>query len=163
MALIIEDGTIVANADSYITVAEYNAWADARFGARSTAPNCDEDTEALILRAMDYFETLAFVGFKSISTQALQWPRDSVYIDNYYVTPNEIPKEVKTALYELSYAEEAGTGELNEIERKVTSEKVGSIAVTYDKSSSRGINVAPSLSMRKLLRSGGSGFVVSRA
>ncbi|MFW0776261.1 MAG: DnaT-like ssDNA-binding protein, partial [Rickettsiales bacterium] len=33
MALVIEDGSIVSGANSYITVAEYSTWADARFGA----------------------------------------------------------------------------------------------------------------------------------
>lgn len=163
MALTIEDGTIVANANSYITIAEYNTWADARFGAsRSTAPD-DTVAEQIILRAMDYFETLSFIGRQAEDNQPLQWPRSWVSIDGFAVEANEIPKEVKNSIYELAYAEEQGEGQLNVIERKVTSETVGPISVSYDKSTSRSTVVASSRSMRKLLKGGGGGFVVNRA
>lgn len=165
MALVIEDGSIVAGATSYITVVEYNTWADARFGsARATAPADDAAAEQLILRAMDYFEAQSFKGYLVEQTQPLQWPRSWVVIDGYSVDPDEIPKEVKNSLYELAYAEEQGEGELNVLERKVTSEKVGPVAVSYsDSSSSRNSNVAVSSSMKKLLQNSGGGFAVSRA
>lgn len=167
MALTIEDGTNVANADSYITVAEYNTWADARFGSgRSTAPATDAAAEQLILRAMDYFEGLEFQGIKTYESQALQWPRAWVVIDGYAKESDEIPTEVKKALYELTYAEELGDGELNQVERKVQSETVGPISVTYSSgSASNTLNPGVTKAIRKLLKNGtgGSGFKVSRA
>ena len=158
MTLIIEDGSIVANANSYVTVAEYQAWADARFTAgRSTAPLCGEDVEALIFRAMDYFEAQSFIGTKVSSTQSLQWPRNSVYIDTYYQSNLSIPKEVKNSIYELSYGEETGNSELSVVDRKVKREKVSSIEVEYaDNSSSTSTVVAVPTAMKKLLTAGGS-------
>jgi len=162
MTLVIEDGSIVPGANSYITVAEYSAWADARFGvSRSTASSCDEDAERLILRAMDYFEAQEFIGYKKQSDQPLQWPRNDVYIDSYYVSNSTIPNEVKISIYELAYAEEQGNGELTAVDRKVKREKVASIEVEYaDGSSSTVTNRAVPNAMKKLLEAGGGMRVV---
>ncbi len=153
MALVIEDGTIVAGANSYITVDEYKSWANARFGSgRTTAPACDPDTEQLILRATDWFENNSFQGCKVESDQSLQWPRSWVVIDTFAVESNEIPPEVKTAIYEIAYAEEAGDGQLDPVEREVKKEKVGDLEVEYmDGSPTRTQNVAVSRAMKKLL------------
>lgn len=167
MALTIEDGTNVSGADSYITATEYQTWANARFGSgRSTAPANDAAAEQLILRAMDYFEGVMFQGIKTYESQPLQWPRAWVVIDGYAKESDEIPTEVKKALYELTYAEEQGDGELNQVERKVQSETVGPISVTYSSgSSSRTLNPSVSRALNKLIKkgAGGSSFVVSRA
>lgn len=163
MALTIEDGTVVSGADSYITVAEYNTWADARFGSgRSTAPATDAAAEQLILRAMDYFETLNFQGEIYDDDQPLQWPRTSVVIDRIPINYNEIPKEVKNALYELSYAEEKSLGMLNVWERKTIMEKVGPVEKRFSEgSATRKIPVAVHKWVKKLLVS--SGTFVMRA
>lgn len=157
MTLIIEDGSIVSNAKSYITAQEYKDWADARFGSgRSTSPACDDDVEALIFRAMDYFEAQEFQGLKVSSTQSLQWPRYSVCIDSYTVSSASIPNEVKQSIYELAYAQELGSGELNQIDRKVKRSKVDVIEVEYaDNASSTVINVSVPNAMKKLLAYGG--------
>lgn len=153
--LIVEDGTNVTGANSYVTASEYLEWSDARFGFdRSGAPNCDDEVEPFILRAMDYFEAQSFIGAKKESSQPLQWPRSNVYIDGYY--KEGIPEEVKRSIYELAYAEEKGNGELLSIDRKVKREKVSSIEVEYaDNSSSTTINRAIPNAMKKLLALGG--------
>lgn len=157
MALTIEDGSIVTGANSYITVAEYNAWADARFGSgRSTAPADDTATEQLILRAMDYFETQSFKGAIVQEDQPLQFPRYGLVIDGYVKDSDEIPKEVKTSIYELAYANELSIGQLNTEERTVKREKIDGIEVEYaDNSSSSDYSPAISMTMRKLLSNGG--------
>lgn len=165
MPLIIEDGTIVPNANSYITIAEYNDWANVRFGTRDTAPAADEDAEALILRAMDYFEAQSFTGQKTDSTQPLQWPRAWVTIDRYAIDANTIPTEVKRSIFELTYAEEIGESKLAITERQTKKEKIGSIEVEYsDGSGARNFNPAIPAAMKKLLVSSGSAnFIVGRA
>lgn len=164
MTLIIEDGSIVSGANSYITIDEYAAWADARFGAdRDAAPACDADVEALVFRAMDYFEAQSFQGVKVSSTQSLQWPRYGVSIDDYAVDSDSIPNEVKQSIYELAYAQELGSGELNTIERKTKREKVDVIEVEYaDNASSTVINVSVPNAMKKLLSYGGGQHRVIR-
>lgn len=162
MALTIEDGTIVTGADSYISETDYQAWADARFGAsRSTAPADDAAAESLILRAMDYFEGSNFKGVKTTEDQPLQWPRAYVAIDSYEVGTGEIPNQVKLALYELTYMEETSEGLSNTIERAVTKEKIGPIEVEYDENaSSRTMTPSVTRAMSKLLQAGGGLRVV---
>lgn len=162
MTLIVEDGTSVENANSYVSETEYLAWADARFGiSRATAPATEEAAAPLILRATDSFEMNRFKGIKTSSSQSLQWPRTGVYIDNIYIESNAVPNEVKLAIYELTYAEEAGKGDLNTIERNVKKKKVASIEVEYsDTAGSRATNIAASRSLRKLLEFGGSNMVM---
>jgi len=163
MTITVEDGSLVSAANSYITVDEYRDWSSARFGPRSTEKGCDEDIEALILRATDYFESQPFIGLKVTRDQTMQWPRQSVTIDGYYVDADSIPSEVKNSIYELAYAEEIGEGELNTVDREVTSETVGPISVTYrENASARNLNVSTSKAMRKLL-AGGGGLMVMRA
>lgn len=159
MTLIIEDGSNVSGANSYITVAEYTAWANARFGAsRASLPSDEAAYEALIYRAMDYFEAQPFKGLKVNDSQPLQHPRSGLVIDGYYVDTNEIAKEVKLSLYELAYVEERGNSELASIGRQDEMIKVGPITVkTSDNAASRTVNVSVPNAMRKLIGGGGYG------
>lgn len=155
MSLIIEDGSIVAGADSYVTAIQYQAWADARFGAsRSTAPANDAAAEVLILRAMDYFESLPLNGEKLTKAQPLQFPRSNLVIDSYYIETTEIPSQVIDSIYELTYAQETGDGLMNTVERATKMEKVGALEVEYmDNASARSNNPAVTAYLRKLVRS----------
>ena len=168
MALVIEDGSIVSGADSYVTAAEYSAWADKRFtAARSTAPADEAATDALIYRATDYFESQSFKGVLVEEDQPMQWPRAGVVIDGYDVSYTDIPKEVKTAIFELAYAQETGAGKLNQVERAKKKTKVDVIEVEYsDTASSVTLTPSVSLSLRKLLSGatyGGNVFEIRRA
>ena len=74
--LIIEDGTGVANANSYASADDARAWAALRgitlpeFIEGSTDP-----VETLLITAMDYLESQNFIGFQATPVQALSWPR----------------------------------------------------------------------------------------
>jgi len=150
MALVVEDGSLVANANSYVSAADFVAWADARGVTYPSYP----EIEQKIMRAMDYIESLNFVGQKHEETQALQWPRDYVLIDGYSVESDEIPKEVKTALYEAIKLEIDGDSKIAASERETVSESIGDISVTYKANSSmkRG-TPAMSKALRKIIRS----------
>ena len=128
MALIIENGSLVTGANSYITVDGWKSWMDDR---NISHTNSDSKIEGAIMRAMDYFESLHFVGEKHEDTQALQWPRDYVYIDGYSIESDEIPKEVKAAMYEVTKMELDGDSPIKEQGRATVSEKIGDIQVTY--------------------------------
>lgn len=127
MALIVEDGSLVSGADSYVTLAEFKAWADKRGISYGT----DEAVTQQIYRAMDYIEGLDFIGEKSDENQSLQWPRDQVIIDGYYIDSDEMPAELKVAVYESVKAEIDGDSRMTASERRTISEKVDSIQVTY--------------------------------
>jgi len=135
MTLIIEDGSVVANANSYITVAQFKDWADSRGITYGT----DQEVEQGILRAMDWFERQFFIGNKANENQPLQWPRTEALIDGYYADATEIPKEVVTALYEATKVELDGNSQLNNEDRRTIREQVGDISVEYAENSNNRI------------------------
>lgn len=152
MALIIEDGTQVANANSYVTEAELTAYATAR-GITIT-----DDTEELLIKAMDYIESLEFIGLKVSSTQPLSWPRAFVIIDTYYVNIDMIPQELKNGQIEVALAIDRDQDPLDDVARTTQTETVGPLSVTYaaNSASTTTVRKIPS-ALRKLLSSGGIG------
>ena len=153
MALVIEDGTQVAGANSYVTSTEIEAYADARGVTLTT------DAEILAIKAMDFIESQTYLGTKYTSTQALQWPREGVYIDGYEVAVTDIPQELKNAQMAAALSIDSGTDPLSSVERGIKMQQVGDLKVEYDEdgasvSISRSINAA----MRKLLAGGSGGF-----
>ena len=76
--IIVEDGSVVAGANSYVTEAELTTYAADR-GITLTAA-----TDVLLIKAMDYIESLSFIGTKFSEGQSLQWPRSNVYIDGFW-------------------------------------------------------------------------------
>jgi hypothetical protein len=151
MALIIEDGSGVANANSYVTAAQWDAWATARGISHSHSTS---KIEEYILTAMDYFEAQYFIGRKATDEQELQWPRTEVYIDSYSVDSDEIPKQVKNAVYEITRTVSDGNFALSARERQTTQEKIGDITVTYKNNASmRKETPAVTSALRKITKS----------
>jgi hypothetical protein len=149
MALVVENGSVVAGANSYVTLAEYRDWANAR-GIVSS----DSDTilERQVLRAMDYFEQLLFIGNKANENQPLQWPRTEALIDGYYADATEIPVQVRRALYEAIKVEVDGYSEWNTQDRRTLREKVGDIEIEYaGNSENRTITPALTAALSKLV------------
>lgn len=148
MALVVEDGSVVAGANTYITLAEFKAWADDRGISYGT----DDAVNKQIYRAMDYFERLQFIGNKANENQPLQWPRTEALIDGYYADATEIPPQVKIAVYEAVVVEAAGDSELETQDRRTIREKVGDIEVQYaENSSNRKITPALQYALNKIV------------
>lgn len=131
MALVVEDGSIVAGANSYVTIAEYRSWAN----DRGIDVEASQLLEKSIYRAMDFFEQLHFIGNKANENQPLQWPRTEALIDGYYADATEIPTQVKTALYEAIKVEIDGYSQLNIEDRRTIKEKIGDIEIQYAENS----------------------------
>lgn len=149
MALVVEDGSVVTGANTYVTVAEFKAWAD----DRGITYGDDAAISADIYRAMDYFERLQFIGNKANENQPLQWPRTEALIDGYYADATEIPAPVKLAIYEAIVVEAAGNSELNVQDRKTLREKIGDIEVVYaDNSENRKITPALQYALNKIVQ-----------
>ena len=99
--LIIEDGTIVANANSFATDAEFKTYANIRnFDIPATQP----DREALLILAMDYLagKELDMKGARVSATQELMYPRKGVCTNNFTVASTDIPSTLKKAQMELA-------------------------------------------------------------
>lgn len=159
MAIIVEDGTIVANANSYVSEADLTAYATQR-GITLTAGK-----EQLLIKAMDYLETLNYIGTKKTEGQSLQWPRDEVYIDGYYIESTTIPQELKNAQMMLAIEIDSGNNPLSTIDRATKKEKVDVLEVEYmDNAASTAIIRSVSSMLRKLLKpgAGGTQFMVNR-
>jgi hypothetical protein len=155
--IIVEDGTIVENANSYVTVAELNAYATAR------GLTIESDEEPLLIRAMDYLESLHFIGLKLTEAQPLQWPRWNVFIDGFFVSSETIPSLLKEAQMEVALAIDSGNDPLADIPRVVSSVSVGAVSVSY--MDGRALPLIRKV-MKKLskliLSSGGTEFKVRR-
>lgn len=100
MALVIEDGTIVAGANSYIDVPAAKAYASARGVDLGTD---DAVTEQRLLGAMDYLESLSYKGARTDpDEQSLAWPRTGVTFDGRTFGDNTIPPQLKNAQAQLA-------------------------------------------------------------
>ena len=146
MALIVEDGTIVAGAESYVTVAAATTYHSAR-GNSAWALLTNAQMEESLRRATDYMLQMfrqSWKGYRKSVSQALDWPRSFVYLEPYVVgavgpypyllADNVVPAEVKNACSELAL--KASAGALSpDLARAKLSVTVGEIAVTYDPNS----------------------------
>lgn len=105
MALVIEDGSLVAGASSFVTRAEIIAYA----AARGVTLEDDETTDYLAVRAIDYIWSQCLKGEPVSKTQALPFPRtgleDGDTAEDYVHT---IPAGIKNA--QLQLALDAGNG-----------------------------------------------------
>lgn len=157
MAIVVEDGSIVAGANSYVSEAELTSYA----GDRGVTITGDE--EELLIRAMDYVESLNFIGIKLTQDQPLQWPRANVVIDGYYVYTDVIPNELKKGLMETALSIDNGEDPLANVPRQKSSVQVGDLAVTYEKGQATTTVRKISASLKKLVTSmGGASFKVDR-
>ena len=139
MALIVEDGTGIINANCYTTLQESLDYHAERGNCLWATITTAQQTAAKI-RATDYIEQVyrsSFKGYKSNFTQALSFPRINVVVDEYiYLPSNTIPQELKKAQFELEIR--AAQGDLNlDLTQNVIKKKVGVIEVEYDRNSSQ--------------------------
>lgn len=133
MTLVVEDGTGLANAESYASVAEFKTY-HANIG-NDVALITDTTIEQLLRRATQYMVAVyrqRWQGRRTLSTQALDFPRYDVVVDGYSVLSNIVPLEVKNACCELAL--KANDGALMvDVGQTVIREKVDVIEVEYDK------------------------------
>ena len=150
MAIIVEDGTVVANANSYVSEANLTTYATDR-GITLTGT-----LSVLLIKAMDYIEGQDFIGYKSIDTQPLQWPRYGAVIDSYELNSDVIPKELKDAQMSVAVSIGSGADPLSTVSRAIKSESLGPMSTEYmDNASDVEIIRSISNKLRKLLRSNG--------
>lgn len=160
MAIIVENGSIVTGANSYVSGTELTTFATAR------GVTLVSGTETLLIQAMDYIENLNFKGMKLRYDQGLQWPRTDVWIDGFFNTTNNIPIQLKNGLMQTAIAIDQGNGPLIDMPRRTTHERVGELEVTYsDGASSVVLNRQITNALQKLLTNGtgASSVVVGKA
>lgn len=108
MTIVVEDGSGVTGANSYIDEAYVTTFASER---GFTAPSTTAIAENYILKAMDYlnhFRT-SFIGSKSSVDNPLPWPRTDVILDGFDFSEEAIPEELKKAQAQLVIEQVKGT------------------------------------------------------
>ena len=161
-SIVVETGAIITGANSYVSVADLTTYGTDR-GITISASN----PEDLIIEAMDYIESLEFIGLQYTEDQALSWPRSGAVkkkLWQYEVT--EIPQDLIDGLCEVALAIDAGNSPLKNIDRSTIREKVGPIEVEYKQGSAANTIVKKiNTKLKDLIVAGnaGIGFVVSKA
>lgn len=143
MALVVEDGSGLNNAQSYASVDEAKAYAAAR-GKTGSIPSKNEDIEALLVQATDFVDTYAdkFSGLRVSSSQALEWPRYGATSGDYLVSSDEIPSSLVNAVCQLVIDAKTGKQDLmpNGEGREVIRMKVeGAIEFQYAERGAKGV------------------------
>lgn len=130
MTLIVEDGSIVAGANTYVSDSDYTTYAAAR--GKTIGSSAATREQELIL-AMDYIESHRnqFQGTKVSSTQPLQWPRSGVYIDGFLIGSDEIPQDLKNAQIEAAILANSTALLPSGSTQNVQSEKLGELQISY--------------------------------
>jgi hypothetical protein len=121
--MVVEDGTGLSNADSFVSV----AYADTYFTTRGVSAWASlTNKEALLIKATDYIEAVYSEAWKGVTlnyTQSLSFPR---IIDDATVYPDRLLKAV------CELALKANDGDLLvDVEQRTIEEKVDVITVKY--------------------------------
>lgn len=105
--MIVEDGTGLATANSYVSVVYADAYLDDTWDAYTTAVK-----EAALIEATEYVDAIygsRFMGYPLESDQALEFPRAALY-DRYGRAVEGVPDDLQKAV--SRYAALAGAGDL---------------------------------------------------
>ena len=107
VSLVIEDGSIIDGANSWVSAANARVYAE----NRGVTLDADDDVlGAQLIRAADYINGFRdrFNGRKVDETQTMQFPRADLFIDGFLFSYLAIPQEVISAQVELAIAAASG-------------------------------------------------------
>jgi hypothetical protein len=175
VALIVEDGTGLSNAESYLSVADADSYFEtmrgdestyaADWGAVSTTTAIKEACLRWATRLID--RHWAFDGEKSTTTQKLRWPRSYVEdIEGDEIDGDIIPEDLQHATAEMARALLVDPERVEDQEVGLSSLSVAVIQLAFDKYDRAGTLPGPVkrlLSSFGTLRGGGQGRSVERA
>ena len=134
MPLIIETGAGLTDADSYASAAAADAY-HAKRGNAAWAALVESEKESLLIKATEYMVgqyRARWKGRRRTATQALDWPRYDVELDDVHahLGSDIVPVEVQNACAILAL--QARSGELAPALKRTIKEKViGPIKTVY--------------------------------
>ena len=134
MALIETPGS--ASANTYATLAEFNAYAVNRVPALTwfTAATDPQKEAALQAAARSLVVCFTWTGTAVDDVQALTWPRSGMMTRNgFTIATTVVPVDLKNAQCEMALQLGAGDrlGDNDPLRKGVTSLKAGSVALTF--------------------------------
>lgn len=128
MSVIVEDGSNVVGANSFITIEELRSFANIR---GFILPEDDKDVIKLIILSCEYLNSLEdkLKGTQTYIDQELSWPRDFIC----GVSKESIPNAIKNCQCQLALDCLANGGTLmsNVTQYAIKSQKIGPMSTTY--------------------------------
>ena len=134
MSLVAETGSGSESSESLCSVADALAYFTARNNTVWLALTTAQQ-EVALRKSTDYMEAVysqRWAGTRTTSTQALSWPRYSVFVNGYVTSSSAVPKPVIAACAELALRASAGEL-LSDSTQQKTRTKVDVIEVEFDK------------------------------
>lgn len=132
MALVVEDGSGLPDAEAYCSAADADEFHATRGNAAWAARSTEAKEQALRRATDDMLQQYSgrWKGERISASQALDWPRDGVVIDGFELRSDEVPAAVVRACAELALR--ALSGALTPDEGPgVKSKTVGPIEIVY--------------------------------
>ena len=91
-------------ANSYVTLAEADAYFETVPSSTTWDDKSDDSKIRSLISATRWIDTLNFYGDRCDTSQALSWPRNNYHVDRVELTCSVIPADIKYAAYELARA-----------------------------------------------------------
>lgn len=136
MALTVETGAGLSNAESYISVSDANAYVAAYKGANATWDAASTSTKEIAARqATQYLDgCFSWDGVASTTTQALRWPRIGAYNENGLSLDATVPTKLAQACAEVMYLIVTGETITTNVSRgdRVKRSQVDVISIEYE-------------------------------
>lgn len=107
---------VIVGTDSYVDEAELTAYATAR------GLTLEGDATVALIRAMDYLSVQDWAGYRTVSTQTLDFPRNG---------ETDVPTAIKTAQMQLALIYDGGSDPLAPVGPAVKREKVDVLETEY--------------------------------
>ncbi len=127
MTLIVENGTGVSNANSYVSVTDHVTYC-ANYGVTVTS----QQAEINLRKFMDYIESLeGYKGCKTVKTQVLRFPRKNICIEGVLIDQNTIPWQLIKAQNEGALCIQNGVDKLAVRPIPIKTESFGPFSTTY--------------------------------
>ena len=92
------------SSNSYVTLAEANAYFETVPSSTTWDDKTDDQKNRAIISATRWIDSLNFYGDRCSNNQALSWPRNNYHVDRVELTCSAIPTDIKYASYELARA-----------------------------------------------------------
>ena len=125
-----------ASANSYVTVAEADAYFATSFGRTAWGSASAANKEIVLIESTRLLDLLvSWKGYVKSDTQALRWPRtyvpniDGRYLESY-ISDSIVPKDVKNAVFELAYSL-LSNGGFQASENELAKVKVGPVSIDF--------------------------------
>ena len=163
MSFIIEDGTGVAGATSYATVAQAQAYATDR---GLSLPAAEADVQKLLIKACDFLQSLEdqYQGSRTDAEQALAWPRSGVTVfGTLLVKDDAIPGMLVQAQCQLAVDLVNNDLQPTDQGKEVQTETVGPLSTTYFRSGTSVAQPAKALALLEPLFRSAIGLRTFRA